>query len=482
MARQLPRLGGGTRQRDGTKRGRRAPVTSAGDQSRIEVLDVIRGLAVFGILLMNMRFYSTPLQAIQWQVELWPGFWDRLTTLLLRVAVEGKFLSLFALLFGYSMVILWERTVERGGRFWTLWLRRMASLLILGLIHGLLIWYGDILFHYALLGVFLLLFHRRQPRTLLVWAVLFFVLIPFLLVFPLVVPPDVSEELVQEFDAGPAPEELEQAIAADTGVRKPRHRGHPAPAGKGLDPLDLQRLGLLPDPLRALSRRRELRQAAGAAPRRGAPRALGTPCRRHRDLGLRLHPGRLRPDPLAFHPGSWQALVVESLQVLVGAPLVALCYFALLARVFQTPRGERILRPLAAVGRLSLTNYIGQSVICTLIFYGYGLGLFGKAGPFAVSWLAVAIFAFQILWSRWWLEQYRIGPLEWLWRIPTYLCAAAQAGGAGGGEVGVPRLHPSRPCCHPSSSSRNRLASSPPAAVKPCRLPSSLQPPPGGRG
>lgn len=73
------------------------------------------------------------------------------------------------------------------------------------------------------------------------------------------------------------------------------------------------------------------------------------------------------------------------------------------------------------MGRLSLTNYIGQSVICTLIFYGYGLGLFGKVGPFAASWLAVAIFAFQILWSRWWLEQYRIGPLEWLWRIPTYL-------------------------------------------------------------
>jgi len=397
-------------------------VTSAGDQSRIEVLDVIRGLAVFGILLMNMRFYSTPLQAIQWQVELWPGFWDRLTTLLLRVAVEGKFLSLFALLFGYSMVILWERTVERGGRFWTLWLRRMASLLILGLIHGLLIWYGDILFHYALLGVFLLLFHRRQPRTLLVWAVLFFVLIPFLLVFPLVVPPDVSEELVQEFDAGPAPEELEQAIAAETAVyqsrdigaiQRQRERDWILSISNGLayypTLFGLFLVGASFAKLRVLHHAAEHHELLA---RLAAVTGI---------LGFGSILAGFALIHWHFTPGSWQALVVESLQVLVGAPLVALCYFALLARVFQTPRGERILRPLAAVGRLSLTNYIGQSVICTLIFYGYGLGLFGKVGPFAASWLAVAIFAFQILWSRWWLEQYRIGPLEWLWRIPTYL-------------------------------------------------------------
>ena len=111
---------------------------------RIQSLDITRGLAVLGILLVNMRFYSTSLQAIQWQVELWPSWWDQVVTALLRLLVEGKFLAIFALLFGYGMVMSYQRAIEAGVRFVPMYTRRLLILAVFGLIHGLLVWYGDI--------------------------------------------------------------------------------------------------------------------------------------------------------------------------------------------------------------------------------------------------------------------------------------------------------------------------------------------------
>src|SRR5690625_4686469 len=119
---------------------------------RIQVLDVARGLAILGILLINVIFYSTSLHAIQWQVELWPEAVNQAVSTALELFIEGKFLAIFAFLFGYGIILFRDRAMAKGRRFRPLYARRLLVLAVFGLLHGWLIWYGDILLHYALLG------------------------------------------------------------------------------------------------------------------------------------------------------------------------------------------------------------------------------------------------------------------------------------------------------------------------------------------
>lgn len=444
-------------------------MSAASDHDRILALDVARGLAVFGILLMNMRSFSNSLHAVELQLHLWPAIWDRITTITLRIFAEGKFLSLFSLLFGYSMVIFRDRAIERGARFWALWLRRMLVLFVLGLLHGLFIWYGDILVPYAVLGIFLLLFSKRRPRTLYTWAFVALALIPiflaFIIAFPVEMPPAATGEL-------PPSATGEPGFAGDlpgAGELQPGELGAGGPGSPGSSELSDQLravLGGLVDAdeiaqaiaadnevygsgdVRAIQRQRTLDWIATASNQFGvSPMLFGLFL-----LGAGLAKQRLLHDVPAnrrtlkriaiasaiagfgvilagfalmqaprYAGSAGHLLLIEALQVAAGAPALALCYLASVALAVHHDRWRNYLLPLAAVGRLALTNYIGQSIICTLIFYGYGLGLFGKVGPLAGACLAVVIFAAQLALSRWWLRRFRMGPLEWLWRAVTYL-------------------------------------------------------------
>jgi len=113
-------------------------------------------------------------------------------------------------------------------------------------------------------------------------------------------------------------------------------------------------------------------------------------------------------------------LVLAVLGQTIGAPALALAYMSGLTLFFRTGAGRRLLSPLSFVGRMALTNYLLQSIICTLIFYNYGLGLYGTVGAAAGLGLALVIYLLQIPWSMWWLGRYRFGPMEWLWRWLTY--------------------------------------------------------------
>ena len=114
------------------------------------------------------------------------------------------------------------------------------------------------------------------------------------------------------------------------------------------------------------------------------------------------------------------ALMCLALNGAVAGPLLAMAYAAGIALLWQRPGWQRWLRPLAAMGRMALTNYLLQSVIATLLFYGYGLGLARRVSPSLALLIAAAILAGQILISGWWMRRYRFGPAEWLWRTLTY--------------------------------------------------------------
>jgi uncharacterized protein len=104
----------------------------------------------------------------------------------------------------------------------------------------------------------------------------------------------------------------------------------------------------------------------------------------------------------------------------VGGPAQSMAYAAALTLLLRRASWERWLRLFAAPGRMALSNYLLQSLICTTIFYSYGLGLFGLVGRAAGLALAVAIYVAQVLFSRWWLSRFQFGPMEWLWRTVTY--------------------------------------------------------------
>ncbi len=135
-------------------------------QERIALLDVLRGFAIFGILLFNMSFFSAPLYLEMAGMEWGSGIGDRATELLIRFFIQGKFYSLFAFLFGLGFAVQMLRAEAKGVRFGPLYRRRLLALLLIGLVHAYLIWMGDILTIYALLGFLLFFFRSRKPKTL----------------------------------------------------------------------------------------------------------------------------------------------------------------------------------------------------------------------------------------------------------------------------------------------------------------------------
>ena len=393
-----------------------AALSPTNREERIALLDVLRGFAIFGILFFNMSFFSAPLDLQQAGLEWGSGTADRVMEVLIRFFVQGKFYSLFSFLFGLGFGLQMMRAETRGVRFVPLYRRRLLALLLIGLVHGYLIWMGDILTLYALLGFVLFLFRRRQSKTLLLWAGVFF-LIPFLLSIGMVAAAGSGD--------GPGPfgnredflilaENSFQAYGSGSFADIMAQRAQDAAFvtmgglfGSG-GILAMFLLGVY------FARRRLFHDAADSLPffRRLWFWGLG--------LGL---VGNLvfaltweYVDPL--RPSGWA--LVGGVAYMLGAPGLCFFYISSFVLLWQNPAWQRRLSPLAAVGRMALSNYLFQSVVCTMIFYRYGLGLYGQVGPALGVGLAVVIYAIQFPLSRWWLGRFKFGPAEWVWRSLTY--------------------------------------------------------------
>lgn len=383
---------------------------------RIQILDIVRGMAILGILLVNMLFYSQSLQAIQFQIELWPEAWNKAASLFLELFIEGKFIAVFSFLFGYGMILFKERSKQKGRSFVPLYIRRLLALFIFGLIHGWFIWFGDILLHYALLGFILLCFHWCKPRTLLIWSVVLILLVPTLLLISggegaggIILPPELEQlvhswiERDQEIYGSGAYWTIHQQRMADWNASLANQLiFYPQLLGLFLLGAYFAKRGLLHDVSSYRSVWRRICIGAGAT-----------------GLATLLLPILLE---LFIKEPSRLVDQLNIVRHLVGGPLVGLFYIAGLAVLVQKARAEGwLFRSLASVGRMAFTNYIMQSVVCTLIFYGYGLGWYGKVDILQGIGLGVVIFGCQVVFSRLWLRLFNLGPLEWIWRSLTYL-------------------------------------------------------------
>ncbi|MBN1305442.1 MAG: DUF418 domain-containing protein [Anaerolineales bacterium] len=400
-----------------------SPVQQA---ERIQIVDILRGFALFGILFVNMMIFSRPIQVILFPADPALPWFERAAEWLIHFAGESKFYALFSLLFGLGLTLLMERVEGRGGKFVPLYLRRLLVLLGFGLIHAFLIWMGDILILYALLGLLLILFRKAKTRTLLIWTVIL-VALPLLFNAAATVLVELGRsvpESAQQIEAafaetiaayqsdlarayrvyanGNFAEITEQRIYDYTSM------GFTAYFVMGFNVMAMFLLGVY------FGKRGIFRDLQ-------AHRGLFRKCLA---WGLTLGLGgnaiyaTLIPSMSRIEP-SWPLLLATVAQG-IGAPLLMLAYVSAFCLLALSPVWGKRIQVLAPVGQMALTNYLTQSIVCTLIFYSYGLGLFGKMGAAQGIGLTIAIYLLQIPFSHWWMKHFKYGPVEWLWRSITY--------------------------------------------------------------
>jgi len=366
-------------------------------------------MAMFFVLVENMALYSGQ----SWDPALLTQPAQRVTLIAILFLLQAKSYSLLAFLFGWGVAVQQERIEFRGRPFVPFYLRRLGFLLVVGLLHGTLIWSGDVLVLYALLGVFLLAFRRTPPRLILIAA------IACLSVTVLLQVPGPAMDAARSWYADATASMRASPVPAAVYATGPfgdimRRRVHDVLAGYSWMPYYAgTMLGMF--------------MLGTYAARRGWLRRTGRhPKMVHQvtwlSLGLGLLLNELYVEAHLGHlglPPTWKAFFEVGTRTTGAVALVAF-YVAALALLVRHDSVRTRLQSVANVGRCSLTNYLLQSLACTAIFYSYGLGLYGEVGILFGTVLAFLLYLVQLRLTTWWLEQYPLGPVEWLWRAISY--------------------------------------------------------------
>ena len=386
--------------------------------SRIVEIDMVRGFALFGVLLVNM--YGFGADSIAWDSPI-----DRLAFGVMRVFFEAKSWTLFSILFGLGFAVQLQRAGARGVPILPAYLRRLAVLFAIGAAHALL-YDGDILMLYAELGLVLLVVRRLPTRGLLLLA------LGLVLVFPVVrfmeswgQPAETEEiESVAEARAGLEEDKRTHVYATGSLAEVAADNASASPADP-LEDIDTPESGLAVFAMFlvgfSVGRSRILHDIPGHKAAIARVRAWGlglgfAAMAAERVLAVSAGYAVFRTQRAG--PG---VQLAGDLLFAFGVVALALGYAATLVLAAQTPRGRAALAPLAGVGRLALTVYLTQTLVFTTLFYGYGFGQAFRMGPAAVTAWAVAIFGAQVVACQWWSRRFRFGPVEWLWRSLTYL-------------------------------------------------------------
>jgi uncharacterized protein len=374
--------------------------------NRIVSIDRMRGFSLLGIFFVNMISFHSPLFDID-PLTWWEGPLNRTTYILIDVLVQASFYPLFAMLFGYGLVILRERTLEKNLKFYPLALRRLTILLVMGMIHAFLVWEGDILITYAVCGFAFLLFISWSAKRLLVAGLLIYIIPNLILLLMLgaavllegsgelsLYDQEAANQAIALYQSGSFAEITEQRIAEWS-----ENNGAFGFLFYFITIFPLFLIGAAAAKKR-LFEKVELKK-----------REMGSYAAVLAFFGLLL---KLLPYIIDRN------LMTDYLQDIFGGAMLAMVYALLIALISNNKKFDRMFAPLEATGRLSISNYLFQSLLSTLIFYNYGMGYYGKISLFAGCALALLIYSFQLAASSWWVARFHYGPVEWLWRIGTY--------------------------------------------------------------
>lgn len=383
-------------------------------RKRVTLIDALRGFSLSGIIVANMLIFQYGIVGESRPEPFGIEGADLAFHSFLFIAVVGSFMPIFAFLFGFGMAKSADSLRARELRpKWHL-ARRFLLLFIFGMLHATFLWEGDILTFYGMTGFFLLLFLNRKPKTQLAWAVALMVLTGALGLVP-------DEQGIPSFGGSEHTEsyvmQSRDVYGSGTYAEIKDFRNDVNPFGEEeswmlaigslLAPLMIApmfllgmraaRVGTFDDP--EASRSRYRRRAAVLIPAGLLTKAISVLAPQFGASGI---------------PG-------VGLGTALGGSLLALGYIYAFALAYPRIRSFSLTGRFEAVGKLSLTNYLMQTVICTTIFYGYGLGLFGRAGVFVGTAIVLGVYAVQLWLSPLYLKKFRTGPIEKLLRVWTYL-------------------------------------------------------------
>jgi uncharacterized protein len=401
------------------------PAFSPAPPPRIATLDILRGVAVMGILAMNIIAFAMPFQAymnptaygLESQADL--GSW-----LFSLIFIDGKMRGLFSFLFGASTLLVIERARASGQSPARVHYARMLWLLVFGLIHFYFIWFGDILVAYALTGLILFFFRNLSVRALIIWGIALIFVQCFLMAggawqinqlaeaAAAAHPSAETIEGYRSFQEGFAPlhgQELASKLALFQGPWT--GLVHERLIVRGLEPF-MSLFFFVWETLAYML-------FGMAALKSGFFRGIWPVARYRRWAFVCL----IIAIP-AYTLIAWLLIradfsvpMVFTLVLAAPTPIRPIMVIGIAALIILfTRRGGWLVERIAAAGRAAFTNYLGTSIVMTTIFYGYGLGWYGQLSRIELWLPVIAAWAIMLLWSKPWLDRFRYGPFEWLWR------------------------------------------------------------------
>ena len=389
--------------------------------NRIQSIDALRGFALLGILTVNIQSFAMVSGAFWSPIAIGDGnllnLWIWIVT---RVLAGAKFMTIFSLLFGAGVVLMTSRVEAVSVRPAVIHYRRMAILVLFGVAHAYLLWSGDVLVAYGVCGAVVFFCRKLRPGTLLLLAFLFIScgsilfwsyasqsawLLRELLaigrellgIHPFISP---SAEILAYRSGWLTQLGIREQSAVDNEIFMFAVVVFWRVSGLMLAGMALMKLGFLNGLHKALA----YWWALGVGFCAGIPLTL---------FGMYIHFGK--------GWNSVQGALIDYCVNYWASLFVSLGWIGLLLLLFRIRVLESFTRGLAALGRMALTNYLLQTIICTTIFYGHGFGLFERVDRIGQSAIVFSIWTLQLVASSLWLRRFQFGPTEWLWRKLTYM-------------------------------------------------------------
>jgi uncharacterized protein len=385
-------------------------------KNRIHSLDLLRGFAVLGILIMNITSFSQISMAymnptigagLEGYNQYFHGF--------NYIFADTRFMSIFSMLFGAGVVLFTQRIEAKGKRVAALHYKRMFWLLLFGLIHAYFIWVGDILVTYAICGSLVFFFRKKSIRTLFIMAVILF-LIPISLKFMTYygMPADALESTFAFFHPS-----AEQIASQTQAMRGSYLEQMPL---RVEDAIQIQTLVFM---IEMFWRASAMMLLGMILYRKGILSAEKSTAYYKKLMWVGFVPGLILSGIglSQVYASEWNAAYVKNIGAnykFVSGLFMALGYIGLVIWCYKKGIFKKFQNRLRATGRMAFTNYIGMSVICTLLFNGHGLGLFGTLDRLQQFLIVISVWVLILIISPLVLKNYRLGPLEWLWRKLTY--------------------------------------------------------------
>jgi uncharacterized protein len=373
------------------------------EHERIRSIDAMRGFAILGIFLTNMIDFHSPMLYLNPQIW-WSSKTDQTVYNLIDFFVQASFYPLFAMLFGFGLMTMRQNAISKGYAFLPIALRRLSLLLLIGCIHAFFIWHGDILTNYAVFGLIALLFLGLSGRSLFLTGVLTYfipnLLLGLLLLLGTLVSPNSMSDFYKHDDAYQAVEAYQNGDFMEITAQ----RIYDWSQVNSIDNAVILFFTIFPF----------LLIGAGAAKLNWIRKV-----RQHQKrviflLVLLVITGGL----LKFLPFAVRNIFSEYVQDIFGGPLFAISYALIIILLMEKYAIK--LAYFQAVGKLAFSNYLFQSIVATLIFYNYGLGLYSKISVVTGTILAITIFIIQVYVSSIWVKNFHYGPMEWIWRAVSY--------------------------------------------------------------